>query len=229
MDSLRNTPSNHCFEDLRPPQRTNCTLPPNCSCRALQHSGLRADGEHVLNVKGRQVSIYCYNMTSVKPLEFLTLKSGKSSYAIICLRAVCLTCYVYIGTTENYSIYYSKRARENQQCGDRTGEWHDPGIAYGTTRFHKIRIDIQTLKIIEDDYTFTDTVGKPQPFGSAGDCYSSSMSCPQGDFSINLTGTRFRIRPSTKWEASGQNSKIEYVIKVGMPLLTHTQINSLSF
>lgn len=123
-------------------------------------------------------------------------------------------CCFSLGSTENYSIYYSKRALAHQQCGSRKDEWHDPNISYGTTRFNKIRIDIHTLEVYNNDYTFAISTGKPQSFGSAGDCYSNTMKCPQGDFSINLVGTRFKIRPKTKWDISGENSSLEYVIPV---------------
>lgn len=115
---------------------------------------------------------------------------------------------------ENFSIYYSKRAWNIKKCGDRDGEMDDKNMKYGTTRFHKIRIDIHTLRVLTNDYTFADTSGTPQPFGTAGDCYSNNLVCPQGDFSINLEGTKFRIRPNTVWEVNGQNSAINYVIKV---------------
>uniref|UniRef100_A0A336JY65 CSON006040 protein n=1 Tax=Culicoides sonorensis TaxID=179676 RepID=A0A336JY65_CULSO len=195
LDSLTNTPSNNCPEDQRPLYRDRCDPPPNCSCKSLQRKkGIRQDGEQLLNIRGRLVSIYCYNMTSAHPIEFLTLRAGMK---------------------ENYSIYYSKRVRDGTSCGDRYKEFDDHGLIgiFGTTRFEKIRLDIHTLKVIDDEFTFALNNGKHQNFGSAGDCYGTTKECPQGDFSINLTGTKFRIRPKTVWEKSGHNSAIHYVIK----------------
>lgn len=90
----------------------------------------------------------------------------------------------------------------------------DESIQYGTTRFEKIRLNINSLQVMEDDYIFAHITGKPQQFASGGDCYSNSGSCPQGDFFVNLEGTGFRIRPSTTWETSGANSTIGFQIRV---------------
>lgn len=77
------------------------------------------------------------------------------------------------------------------------------------------------------DYTFSKQIrGKPVPFGEAGDCYSYSKSgCPQGRFSIDLTGTGMRISQDTTWVGKGSNSsfwvnKIEVMmIKLGIIIM----------
>lgn len=122
----------------------------------------------------------------------------------------------FLGSKENYSIYYSKRALDTSRCGDRNNEFDEPRMVglFGTTRFERIRLDIHTLKVIDDDYTFATSYGKDQKYGTAGDCYGTTNVCPQGDFSINLTGTKFRIRPKTMWEVTGHDSAIQYVVKV---------------
>jgi a disintegrin and metalloproteinase with thrombospondin motifs 9 len=75
---------------------------------------------------------------------------------------------------------------------------------------------LDDLHVHEDDYQFADTVGRPQPFGSAGDCYSDSGNCPQGDFSINLKDTGFRIKPKQEWELHGTFAVMNYVIEVSI-------------
>lgn len=58
--------------------KKKCIPPPNCSCKDIHlRMGKHIDGEYDLNVKGRQVPIYCYNMHTNNPLEYLTLKGGK--------------------------------------------------------------------------------------------------------------------------------------------------------
>jgi hypothetical protein len=48
------------------------------SCKGWQqHRHARQDGEYMLNVKGKLVSIYCHNMNTTEPAEYLTLKSGE--------------------------------------------------------------------------------------------------------------------------------------------------------
>lgn len=163
------------------------------SCKSIQHyKRARTDGEYKINIRGREVEIYCHNMKSDNPGEYVSLRKG---------------------TQENYSLFYSKRLNDMTKCENGKGV-HDESIHYGTTRFHKVRINISTLQIIHDDYQFSHTVGRPQKFATGGDCYSNTGSCPQGDFFVNLEGTGFRIRPSNTWEASGANSTLEYQIKV---------------
>ena len=54
--------------------------------------------------------------------------------------------------------------------------------------------------------TFTSSINnKDIPFGSAGDCYSSA-DCPQGQFSINLSGTGLIVSPNTTWVSQGSHA-----------------------
>lgn len=138
------------------------------------------------------MEIYCHSMNSDNPTEYITLRKGNQ---------------------ENYSLFYSKRANDVTRCENGKGI-HDESIHYGTTRFNKVRININTLQIVDDDFEFSQTVGRPQKYATGGDCYSNSGSCPQGDFFVNLEGTGFRIRPSMTWDANGTNSTIEYIIMV---------------
>lgn len=131
-------------------------------------------------------------MNSDDPVEYVTLKKGNQ---------------------ENYSLFYSKRSTDMSKCENGKGI-NDESIHYGTTRFNKVRINISSLQIVDDDYVFSHIMGRPQKFATGGDCYSNSGSCPQGDFMVNFEGTGFRIRHNVAWEASGTNSTIEYQIKV---------------
>uniref|UniRef100_A0A6B2E840 Putativedisintegrin and metalloproteinase with thrombospondin motifs 9 n=1 Tax=Phlebotomus kandelakii TaxID=1109342 RepID=A0A6B2E840_9DIPT len=189
MDTLRNVRSNSCSYSDRPPIKQRCQSPPNCSCRTIQHHmGSRRDGEYVLNVRGRQVSIYCHRMNTSMPREYLTLKAG---------------------STENYSMYYDKRSKDRSHCPDSHDQmFTDETIPSGVTRYSKVRLNVHTLQVINDDFAFAHTSGHTQPFASAGDCFSITGRCPKGVFSVNLEGTGFRIRPITQWETKGQNSAI---------------------
>lgn len=91
-------------------------------------------------------------------------------------------------------------------------QWEDPSIPSGHTFFSKIRIDLHSLQVIIDDYTFARSTGnRKQPFASAGDCFSSTQQCPRGVFSINFENTKFRIRPKTRWETRGMNATQQFV------------------
>lgn len=163
------------------------------SCKSIKHyKRARTDGEYKINIRGREVEIYCHNMNSNDPVEYVTLRKGNQ---------------------ENYSLFYSKRSTDVSRCENGKGT-HDESIHYGTTRFNKVRLNINTLQIVDDDYQFSQTVGRPQKFATGGDCYSNTGSCPQGDFFVNFEGTGFRIRATNTWQASGTNTTIDYQIKV---------------
>ncbi|KAL7038269.1 hypothetical protein ACKWTF_009531 [Chironomus riparius] len=192
-DGYKNKAATNCPDEDKPISRQRCNAPPNCSCKSIQHyKRTRTDGEYKINIRGREVEIYCHSMNSESPSEYITLRKGNQ---------------------ENYSLFYSKRTTDMSKCENGKGV-HDESIHYGTTRFNKVRININTLQIIDDDYQFSHTVGRQQKYATGGDCYSNSGSCPQGDFFVNLEGTGFRIRPNMMWEANGTNSTIEYQIRV---------------
>lgn len=108
---------------------------------------------------------------------------------------------------ENYSLYFDRRSRNKEECSTKESDhWVDPTIASGLTYFSKVRIDLHTLQVIIDDFTFARSNGRrSQPYGSAGDCFSNTRRCPRGVFSINFENTKFRIRPNTRWETRGTN------------------------
>lgn len=68
------------------------------SCKGLQRSqGIYQDGEYSLTVRGRKVSIYCHNMNTSNPQEYITLsgiacafnytllKSNYNTYSFLCV------------------------------------------------------------------------------------------------------------------------------------------------
>ena len=62
--------------------------------------------------------------------------------------------------------------------------------------------------IAAHDFTFATQIrGQPVPYGEAGDCYSTA-NCPQGVFSINLTGTGLRVSPYTGWVGQGNRPSL---------------------
>ncbi|XP_013098906.2 A disintegrin and metalloproteinase with thrombospondin motifs 9 [Stomoxys calcitrans] len=178
--------------------REKCRPPPHCkpapmyqrnlmqyptSCYEIQkYQNDYRDGEYRLYVRSMPVQIYCHGMDTAAPKEFVTLNA-----------------------TENYSIYYDHKTQTPDQCppDSRFREYRDNSLRSGRTTFQRIRIDIVTLRVFEDDYTYAETLGQPQPYGSAGDCYNRRKQCPQGDFSINLKHTGFRLRHGAVWEAYG--------------------------
>ena len=81
---------------------------------------------------GKNVSIYCHDMNTTLPKEYLTLKSGE---------------------TENYSEVYNKRLMQPNTCpnnGTRDDNCDcvaDAQRREGLTTFHKVKINVTSLKI----------------------------------------------------------------------------------
>ncbi|XP_065369742.1 A disintegrin and metalloproteinase with thrombospondin motifs 9 isoform X3 [Calliphora vicina] len=167
--------------------REKCPPPRTCypsTCYELRrYHNVYADGEYTIYVRTVPKRIYCHNMHS-SPQEFVTLNS-----------------------TENYSIYYDYKTRNPDSCPPDSvhREYRDDTLESGRTTFKKIRIDMATLRVFDSDFTFAESIGTPQPYGSAGDCYNRRKQCPQGGFSINLEHTGFRLRHGTVWQAIGSH------------------------
>lgn len=192
-DALSNKHATMCRISDEPKSRMRCTPPDNCSCQKIRElRNTKRDGEYMLNLKGKVVPVYCHNMTGT-PAEYITL----------------------VNLHENYASFYSRRAKDITKCPkSHHDELEESTLPYGTTHFSKIRIAPHSMRIIEDDFTFAQTSGKHQGYGTAGDCFSKTEKCPRGEFSINLEGTRFRIRKQTRWDTKGLNSTIIYTTLV---------------
>ncbi|KRF83490.1 uncharacterized protein Dvir_GJ24366, isoform D [Drosophila virilis] len=186
-------------------EKHKCTPPPSCrrrsvsskgvtnsvqvwgpqTCADLQHMyRVYKDGEYTLQVHSRQVRIYCHQMNSRTPREYITVEPQ-----------------------ENYSIYYEYKTRLIDSCPptSRDHEYANDQNS-GRTHFSKLRLNISEMRIIENDFEFAESRGQRQALGSAGDCYNRNMNCPQGDFSISLERTGFAMRPGTVWNTYGSRS-----------------------
>lgn len=167
------------------------------------------DGDYLLNVRGRKVQIYCHRMNTTNPLEYISLKGIDSSkskgnfknHSFFSINQS-------TDERENYSLYFDRRSRNKDDCPvNEHDQWVDPSLASGLTYYSKVRIDLHSLQVIIDDFTFARTSGRRhQAFGSAGDCFSTTQRCPRGAFSINFEQTKFRIRPKTRWETRGMHA-----------------------
>ncbi|CAL1267123.1 unnamed protein product [Larinioides sclopetarius] len=185
--------SARCDERLRPQRRRRCHERPcsPISCQDIQkRSNITYDGEQEIFVRGRYLKIYCSQMNTSHPQEYVTLIRGDQ---------------------DNYSEVYNKRLTNPDTCpygGSRYDACNcvtDESIGPGLTTFQRISINITSLQVFTQDWTFAQTHGlHPIPFGESGDCYSKT-SCPQGRFSLSLLGTGFVVSPLTKWVARGNN------------------------
>lgn len=75
----------HCDRAARPPRKRKCNqrrCVGHASCAdVLRQSGAADDAEHVLNVHGRNVSVYCHGMRTGRPVEYLTLVKDNENYS----------------------------------------------------------------------------------------------------------------------------------------------------
>ncbi|XP_067655921.1 A disintegrin and metalloproteinase with thrombospondin motifs 9-like [Haliotis asinina] len=147
--------------------------PPPTSCAEVKHRGISStDGEFWLDFgKNQTARIYCYNMQSTNPQEFITLaKPNRGYYPDV----------------------------QNLRC-NREKPLAKPGC--GTRIFTKIRIELQNLTVIVKDTTFARGPPELKPYGGAYDCYTNNRKCgPKGTFNIDLSGTGFRLNPNQTWK-----------------------------
>ncbi|KAI8494032.1 hypothetical protein Bbelb_283790 [Branchiostoma belcheri] len=154
------------------------------SCSEMKSSfPASKDGEYTLHpfstCEDVSLRVYCHNMASEQPEEFLTLPSGPEN---------------------NFANIFADRLYNGGQCD---GQLQGPyARRAGTTKFSKIRIKFENskVKVIRDDYTFASTVGYNNvSYGEAGDCYSSMQGCAKGTFKLNLTGTDLSLASDVHW------------------------------
>lgn len=166
--------------------------PQSCSQLKEMH-GVFKDGEFELELRSRMVRIYCHDMASRTPKEYIT-----------------------VDPQENYSIYYEYRSKLTNSCppASRAHEYYNDQNS-GRTHFSKLRLNITDLRVVDNDFQFAESRGLAQKLGSAGDCYNRNGQCPQGDFSINLERTGFTMRPGTQWSTHGQYAVMKRISEVG--------------
>uniref|UniRef100_A0A3B3QM05 ADAM metallopeptidase with thrombospondin type 1 motif 20 n=1 Tax=Paramormyrops kingsleyae TaxID=1676925 RepID=A0A3B3QM05_9TELE len=179
-------PARSCNPAEMPKPKAPCEVLTSCK-EVQQKTSMKNDGEYYLRVSSRILQIYCAEMQSQVPKEYITLRSGQM---------------------DNFSEVYGYRLQNPFECpfnGSRRRDCvcSNDYPAAGYTIFHKVRLDLSAMRIITTDLRFSQTpLGHSVPFGTAGDCYSATK-CPQGQFSINLTGTGLKIAEEAKWASRG--------------------------
>ncbi|XP_057333026.1 A disintegrin and metalloproteinase with thrombospondin motifs 9-like isoform X2 [Microplitis mediator] len=178
----------NCPIEFKPQRKRKCNqrrCGPLTCLEAQRRLKSTKDGEYTLLIGGKNMSIFCHHMATNEPREYLTLPAGDR---------------------ENYAEIYDKRLNDPNTCpfdGQRNDScdcFDDRGTVSGRTMFKRVRIDVAKLIIIATDYTFSWTKGaKRVEYGKAGDCYSR-QDCPQGRFSINLSGTALKLASEVTWK-----------------------------
>ncbi|GIY24194.1 a disintegrin and metalloproteinase with thrombospondin motifs 9 [Caerostris extrusa] len=178
-------PNRKCNPSLKPKKKRRCFTSPECppkSCLEIHNSqGKTADGNYQIVIKGKLVIVYCHAMNTAYPQEYINLRDR--NYAVI--------------HSTNLGSQYDSSERCLVTNVDRECDCDRKDFGY--TVFSKIALNVSSLKLIANEYTFSQTYhGKPVPYGTAGDCFRRP-DCPQGMFFISLQGTGFRIAHETNW------------------------------
>ncbi|GLD74940.1 A disintegrin and metalloproteinase with thrombospondin motifs 20-like protein [Lates japonicus] len=183
-------PSKHCRPSERPESQAACQ-DRECqlfaSCREVQmRQGVRIDGEYYLKVKSRILQIYCAEMQTDFPKEYVTLRSGQ---------------------TDNYSEVYGHRLLNPFECpynGSRRQDCdcRNDYSAVGYTLFHKVRLDLSSLRIMITDLSFPRLfLFRPITLCYSRRCYSAAK-CPQDvaeATKVDITGaTMFPSSPGLR-------------------------------
>ena len=175
----------------------------------MKSSGAIEDGQYLLYVSKKckdPIKVYCHGLSSNEPKEYLDLPAGRD---------------------RNYAIVYDRRLPTSPvtsrfQC--------DAPVSsnlyqnHGKTYFSKVRLNINDLTVISDDYEFADSEsgGAVVPYGTAGDCFSMNPgNCRKGSFLIDLTDTGLKVNDKVRWTNQGHPSdiKIQEFAKKGQGMI----------
>lgn len=128
--------------------------------------------------------VYCHNMMTSSPSAYITLSADSANYAHI----------------------YGRRLRQGipqQHCD---GELREQQWAYmGVTWFSKVRLDVEKMMLVQDDFTFSSSFGRRVRLGWAGDCYARTADCPKGSFVVDLTGSGVQLAGTVSWYTRGKS------------------------
>ncbi|XP_057293625.1 uncharacterized protein LOC130622207 [Hydractinia symbiolongicarpus] len=134
------------------------------------------DGEYTVRVYGRDnsetdTSIFCYEMESEKPKEYLTLPSGMhNNFVTIIMDDKC--------------NYHSDAALKKTLANFPKENT--------TSYFHRVRVELNSLKVIATDTTFASH--KYVSYGQPSICGTSN--CIGGMSRVDLRGTHFQLKAS---------------------------------
>ncbi|CAL8108656.1 unnamed protein product [Orchesella dallaii] len=196
-------PAKYCANFTKPPRKQKCECNVFRTCAemrdALSKNFMQViDKQYTLLVGGTSVNIYCHGMTDLdnKPKEYLTVNEDN-----------------------NFSEIYDKRLIRPETCprnGTRMTSCEcvmDRNRRVGHTTFRRLRLNVTNLQIDVDDFTFAVSSQDLISYATGGDCYSSSMICPQGRFAIDLRTTGLAVSSLTSWSTTGHRSTMRVVRK----------------
>uniref|UniRef100_A0A5K4F784 Peptidase M12B domain-containing protein n=1 Tax=Schistosoma mansoni TaxID=6183 RepID=A0A5K4F784_SCHMA len=222
-----------CPANLKPSNRGVC--PNLCSdipksCRELKYRYPSADdGTYQLLIEQSLVYIYCADMESSNPSEYITLR--QINYAA---SSEFLQPYPDLNwcppVNQNASMFnISKNMYQPNSNLDSSKDIPEsfltsmevnnvncpscPTVSslVSKTFYNKVRLDIYSLEVKINDGRFSHTLGSSMmPYGTAKDCFSSTV-CPQGKFQIDLRGTSFKVSVKTRWTSNQITNGVSHI------------------
>ncbi|XP_067656169.1 A disintegrin and metalloproteinase with thrombospondin motifs 20-like isoform X1 [Haliotis asinina] len=158
-----------------------CRKPTSCA-DIRNFTSKPVDGHYWLYPPGLggqdQARIYCHNMGTT-PEEFVSLPVPNS------------------GVYPEEELVPCSGPKRYSVIGNQWGSW----------TYNKIKIDLKTMAVDQGDRAFATWIGTAQDYGVAQDCYhnhGATRGCgPVGTFTIDTTGTGFRVNPSLSWKSIG--------------------------
>lgn len=163
----------------------------------MKSSGATEDGQYLLHISKEckdPIKIYCHGLSTNVPKEYLDLPVGRD---------------------RNYAIVYDRQLSTSPVTARFQCDGPLSSNLYrnrGKTYFSKIRLNIQDLTVIPDDFEFTESEngGTIIPYGTAGDCFSMNPgNCRKGSFLIDLTDTGLKVNDQVRWTHQGYPSDIK--------------------
>ncbi|KAK6187366.1 hypothetical protein SNE40_005414 [Patella caerulea] len=169
-----------------------CRRVASCEDVKLCSSG-HVDGEYWLYpmVYGNtnRVKIYCHNLTSEAPSEYITLPQGNEHF---------------YPASEN--IYNEDQITCKTVIRTK--------LRAGSSVFDKVGVDVETMVIRQTDYQFAQVDwGLNSPYGDARDCSLYHPLCDNstvGYFEMNTTNTGLVIDPTIEWLPFGWAGQLKY-------------------
>ncbi|CAH8513479.1 unnamed protein product [Heterobilharzia americana] len=237
VDDLGNEYSESlCPANLKPNSWSVC--PNLCSdvpksCWEFKHRFPSADdGTYQLLIESSLVYIYCANMGTPNPSEYITLRQINYAGSSEFLQPYPDSnwCPTFNGTASPFNssenIYHthsnidlSKEISESLLTSMEVNAMNCPNCPSipnlaSKTFYHKIRLDIYKLEVKLDDARFSHTIGSSiMPYATAKDCFSSTV-CPQGQFQIDLRGTGFQVSVKTHWTVNSNTEGISHIYRL---------------
>ena len=107
------------------------------SCDEARADGNTKDGHYIMRLNDRcrdPIRVYCVAMDTENPSAYITLEAGAEN---------------------NFAVIHDKRLRDRFQCdGPTMSQTYGES---GTTTFNKVKLDLRTLRLIDDDFRFSET------------------------------------------------------------------------